>query len=721
MAFEIIRSREEVLPYISNVQEAADLERKSFGFLPKSAYADFALQGRLLVAVDEKSREFAGYLAFGGVPPQARIFQTYVAPKARGQGVGDRLISSAVEIAEERSYLSLRASIADDLGAAKEFYRRNGFRPMLEKQGGKTTQRKIVVHVRELATPSLLDLCGEQPVIANTLAITGRSKRSPLYLLDLNVVFDITKRRPNALGAGRLFAAAMENSIQLGISSEFIVELERNWDGGSDPILEMARALPQYRTPARERISEFRDLVGPILFPHRWRQGALTVRDESDIAHLATVTSEGADGFITSEKAILGASEFFERNFGVSMISPPVLGKSIEAPDRNSAKYRIETGELHISIDDVGESGFAEVEAFLEHSGTPASVISEAMALGKSHSPRRHILAQSEEGVCAFASWSPTTVSQPMSRLYLFADERNSALQPILDRLLDAASRDVAKIGPAILEAIIPADLPVTRNMAMRLGFRPSANEGMRAGKLQKLCLGGLIDSRNWTTTTRKVEELSGIELPEDVPMGTSPNELVCISNSADEIIRVPLSNLEDAFSPAIIFGTGRACAITPIKPRYAESLFQGTLQPSLLDAPQAAILREKRFFGDARTYSAIAEGGLLFFYESKDGIRGRGAAIAVARVKRRYLAPSEGASALSREKGVLSAQEVAKVAKENQACVTEFDNLLLFAKPVALAKLKELGCADDTNVVTARKITSSAASDLLAIGVPHV
>ena len=69
----------------------------------------------------------------------------------------------------------------------------------------------------------------------------------------------------------------------------------------------------------------------------------------------------------------------------------------------------------------------------------------------------------------------------------------------------------------------------------------------------------------------------------------------------------------------------------------------------------------------------------------------------------------------------MLSAQEVAKVAKENQACVTEFDNLLLFAKPVALAKLKELGCADDTNVVTARKITSSAASDLLAIGVPHV
>jgi len=290
-----------------------------------------------------------------------------------------------------------------------------------------------------------------------------------------------------------------------------------------------------------------------------------------------------------------------------------------------------------------------------------------------------------------------------------------------MDRLLDAASRDVAKLGPALLQATVPADLPVTRSMALRLGFRPSARGGLRTGKLEKLCLGGLVDERNWPKTLRKVEDLCGIALPTDIPSGANPSELVCISHSGEDRVEIPLTTLEDALSPAIIFGGERTCAITPIKPRYAEALFQGSLQPSLLDEPQAAVLREKRFFGDAKTYSAIGEGGLLFFYESKDGNRGRGAAIAVARVKRRYLAPSEGVGALSREGGVLNEHEVAEIAKENQACVTEFDNLLLFENPVPLSKLKQLGCADDTNMVTARKIKSSAAGELLAIGVPHV
>ncbi|MDG2003159.1 MAG: GNAT family N-acetyltransferase [Novosphingobium sp.] len=260
--FAILSDREGVMPYLSEVRTAADAERKSFGFLPAAAYEEFALQKRLLVAICKDDDRFAGYLAFGGTPPQARVFQTYVSSDFRRSGVGGQLLEALVAIAEEASFLSIKASIADDLQQAKEFYRKHGFRPVGERPGGRTTRRTIVTHVRELETPSLFDQLAYSSLAESKFSIRGRvSDRRSAYLIDVNVVFDLAKKRAKAVGAGRVFAAAMENSVELSISSEFITELERNWNGGPDPILEMARALPQYKVPEAAVLSLLRKRI----------------------------------------------------------------------------------------------------------------------------------------------------------------------------------------------------------------------------------------------------------------------------------------------------------------------------------------------------------------------------------------------------------------------------------------------------------------------------
>lgn len=721
MAIKILTSRHEVAPYIENVQIAADQERRSFGFLPASAYEQFALQGRLVVAIDDKRDQFLGYVAYGGVPPQARIFQTYVSPVARGAGVGDLLIRAVINKAETSGFLSIRAAIADDLEAAKEFYRRNGFRPVLTRAGGATTKRKVVIHVRELATPSLLDSLENAPLVAGNLSFRRRGpQRKPLYLIDLNVVFDLAKRRPNALGAGRMFAAAMENSLLLGISSEFISELERNWDGGIDPILEMSRALPQFRVPQTTELRNLRAVLGPILFSERWKNARLTIQDESDIRHLATVIVERADGFVTSEKALLTASDTLQERYGISVVSPAVIGKSTEAPDRNSTAYRIETGALHVAIEDVSQPIPEPVFEFLRRTGIAASVIRDAPASGATGKPRRHLVARTEEGICAFASWSATSGKVQETRLYLFVDESNDRIELILERLLDVAARDAAKSGPTIIEMNVPFDQRKTRNVARQLGFQPSVGEGARSGKIEKLCLGGVVTPAKWTLIRSNVSELVGLQFPSHIPSGLDPSELQVLVTSGSSEIEASLLTMEDAFAPALIVGKQRACAITPIKPRYAEALFQGSRQPTFLEQPQGAASRQKRFFGDAKTYGAIEDGGLIFFYESQDSGRGRGAAIAVARVLRRYLAPQETVDALSQERGVLGKSELAMITKHKQACVTEFDQLFLFERPIPLAQLKEIGCADNSNLVTARSIATEAGLRLIELGQPN-
>ena len=58
-------------------------------------------------------------------------------------------------------------------------------------------------------------------------------------------------------------------------------------------------------------------------------------------------------------------------------------------------------------------------------------------------------------------------------------------------------------------------------------------------------------------------------------------------------------------------------------------------------------------------------------------------------------------------------------MANGEDLCVTEFDNLLKFRNPVPLARLKEIGCADGANLVTARALSYDSLQKLIEIGEP--
>lgn len=126
----LLSSKAEVTAFIPKVVTAADGERNSFGFLPARAYEDFALQQRLIIACDSESKALAGYIVFGGTPPQARIFQTYVAPDFRRGGVGQALVAEVVRRSEEVSFLSIRVEVASDLEAANDFYKNQPVYPL---------------------------------------------------------------------------------------------------------------------------------------------------------------------------------------------------------------------------------------------------------------------------------------------------------------------------------------------------------------------------------------------------------------------------------------------------------------------------------------------------------------------------------------------------------------------------------------------------------------
>ncbi len=62
-------------------------------------------------------------------PTQANVYAVWVAPEARGRGVGDLLMQAVVGWARESGYAEMRLEVADLNASAIGLYERHGFAP----------------------------------------------------------------------------------------------------------------------------------------------------------------------------------------------------------------------------------------------------------------------------------------------------------------------------------------------------------------------------------------------------------------------------------------------------------------------------------------------------------------------------------------------------------------------------------------------------------------
>ena len=105
-----------------------------------------------------------------------------------------------------------------------------GFQAVRTLRGGKTRDRLLYHRVCDLETPSLFDLmAAKEHEHLPSLGITGNfSSKPPIYAIDLNVFFDVSKQRVRSDDAGMVISAALSNDIRLVIAEEFIKELQRS-------------------------------------------------------------------------------------------------------------------------------------------------------------------------------------------------------------------------------------------------------------------------------------------------------------------------------------------------------------------------------------------------------------------------------------------------------------------------------------------------------------
>jgi GNAT superfamily N-acetyltransferase/predicted nucleic acid-binding protein len=716
----VLSDLEEVAAYVDEARRASDTEKAALGFLPERAYKEAAYQGKLLIAVIQDGDDllYAGHLLYGGMFPQAKVFQIYTVPRFRRRGIGRRLIEAIVQEAERLQFMSVVAKVADDL-AANQFWECLSFETVRTKTGGRTTGRQINVRVRELNTPRLFREVLEQPQASpQDLSLISRwFDLAPIYALDLNILHDLAKKRNNVEDVGRIIRASFNNLVRLAVTEEFIKELEgTSIPAPTDPLLELARRLPRLKAPPKQRLTQIISELGEVIFPTRISSGTLRPQDQSDLVHLATAIENNASGFVTGDKAILRGRAILQSKYSLDVVGASEFADMVEPADSSDAtSVQAMSGGQVLEGRPAQEKDGPSIGAFLARMNCPHQTAHDVVSNDPGR-PHHRVLVTLAGKIVAFGSWEIPSAIRPHASAFVCGDQDHPSVTLAVDFVLDSISRELSSSHPTRINLrLLPGDV-TTKRIAIAHGFGPPARELSIGTELQKIALGRAVTAKNWAIVCQQLKKGMGLELPDSIPPYHSLEQTIPIKGATGQTLYVPLERLESFFSPAIFCLPGRSGAIVPIRSVFAADLIGGAKQLSLLASPEAVLLRERVYFSHPRTAGVLKKGIPILFYESERN-RGSASVTAAARIVRVELISKDGANPELFRHGVLDKITLKNISLAETAAATTIDNIMILRNPVSLRRLRLLGAVDRANLVTARSLRAEQVVQIIDEG----
>jgi len=707
-------NRQDVLPYVMQVVKAAESDRPALGWFPFKVYEEAAIGERLIVAIARQSDEpqYAGHLLFSTTFPRGHVMQIHVDAGHRRRGIAKHLLNALKAQLGALNYISIGARVAEDLRASQDFWQSQDFYAHGTVPGGRVRGRTLVLRSHELPTQQLFAASGLDH--RDPLGLTVEPpEATKLYLLDLNVMFDLGPRRARHQDVVDLFSLERLGVCRLALSTEFDAELKRfAMSGKTDPMLGLGQVFPKFAVPPDEVMAEFINEIAPLVFPDRFAAGVLTANDLSDLRHLATAIHHKLAGLVTSDGAIRDASAMLRLRYGIEVISPSaftILGEMNSGFSAVAASTR-DTLEL-VELEPGRE---ADVRELLSSLGVAVAEQSTLWAAddGVSRARNRYIVLENQR-VIGYLMW-PGSLRGSTCDAFLAVDERVVCAQ-------DAARMMIAHLTGQAREQIQRVRLNLAprqasvREVALEAGFTGTE----RIQELNKVSLHRVLLPGNWTEIRSKLQAVSEITLPASMPVFREADQYVELTRPDGQRSHLTAFALETLLSPALICMPGRTGVLVPIRRDYAEHLLGHLDQIQLLARAKALLYQQRHYLSAPRTLKAFKRGSLMFFYESahKNGLK---AVVAVARVVNAYLSAEGIVEKGDLDRSVLETGDLAAIGKSEIKTVVVFDNLIKMIKPVPLESLKKFGCGEATQLLTSRPLSTEQIESILLEGFPH-
>lgn len=696
---KVVEDPNALISHINGLVAIADNYKTEIGFWPRNSLEEAISRGRLIAATTtvKKTEIPIGFLIFGGVFPNGRIQAVAVAPDYVRTGVAQTLLNSIVARLDAEGYLAISAKPAKDLRIAQDFYEKNQFEVVRTQRGGQARKREIVIRERLLGSPDLLSaLENRTPPIPKLRS----SKVSNLWVIDINVLFDVVKADRNKYAeATGIFTAALDGRARVAVTSEFSIELDRKSSSARlDPLLEIAKALPKLRIDGRVRLHSLANDIHKSIFEAEKPSQANTPQALSDCQHLAECIVGSASAFVTSDGVLLRNRRLIREKWDLEVVAledfHDALSSTILQEDFRPARgngFRLCKVDAKTAKKLLVELQIKNVDdrCFEEHATRSAGYFAAAL--------------DDEEVIGLLALTAPDVIGQP-HRMLLLVDNKQPSAELVADALLGQAIDTVGVSGPSLIKL---ADTPgqiVARKVAQQAGF---STEQQRL-ELSKAALGVPITPSSFPKLADKIslsfgDSFSGL-LPEHIEEFDD-----LLRSDAEEFTRI-----EKLFAPTLIVSNERRVCIQPIAARYAAELLGTSAQTSMLDQFEGAFRSNKIYVSSGRSKRFFKINQIIMFYESSR-TGGRGAIVAAARVDNVVTQKKSETGGADMKKTVLDNVERFSASKE--VTLTGFSSLLRFPRPVPLNELKRLRAVGTQNLQTATVIATEAAQEIFDLG----
>lgn len=714
LTIELLLKRQDVLPYVKQVVEAAESDRVALGWFPFKVYQEAAISERLIVAIVREADEvrYAGHLLFATTFPRGYVMQIHVYSGDRRHGIAKRMLDALKDQLSGLNYISIGARVAEDLRASQEFWQGQDFYAHGTAPGGKARGRTLVLRSHELPTQQLFATSGLSHRDPLGLAVEP-STATKLYLLDLNVMFDLGPRRARHQDVVDLFALERLGVCRLALSTEFDAELKRSATSGkTDPMQGLGQVFPKFAVPPDEVMAQFTREIAPMVFSERFAAGALTANDLSDLRHLATAIHHKLAGLVTSDGAIRDASAMLRLRYGIEVLSPSAF-KILGELDTGLGAVTASTRDT-LELVELAPGREAAVRDLLGRLGVAVADQSTLWAAddGSSRARHRYIVLEGQRAI-GYLMW-PSSRRGGTCNAFLAVDERVTCAQDaarlMIAHLMGGAKEEVQRI-----RLNLAPQQAAVREVALEVGFTGTD----QTQELNKVSLHNVLLSRNWSALRAKLQAVSEIALPSSMPVFREVDQYVELTRPDGKRTQVTAFALETLLSPALICMPGRRGVLVPIQRDYAEHLLDHLGQMQLLPRAKALLYQQRRYLSSPRTLKAFERGSLMFFYESTRR-KGLKAVVAVARVTNAYLSAEGAVDKGDLDRSALEAGDLAAIGKSEIKTVVVFDNLVKLHRPVPLERLKKFGCGEATQLLTSRPLTSEQIESILLEGFPH-
>lgn len=712
----ILTSRNEVAPFVQDVRKAADAQTLALGFFPAAVYSEFARREQLYVAVREidGTLAYAGHLLFDLQFPRANILQMYCTPDNRRSGVAAKLLETLKSALTHDSFVAIYARVAEDLADANAFWSAQNFYQQRMVSGSAARKRRIAVRVFELESPQLVPVSGLGTAGHDPLGLQRQvTGEPPLYLIDLNVLFDLQPRRLRHAAAVNLFRACNEGTCRLGISGEIRNELRRHQpdQGRTDPMIELIATLPEFVTdqPMEESSPLLSDLAS-LVFPAQCRNGQLSVNDKSDLRHLATAINQKLSGFITNEDAMIEAADTLQRIYGIQVLSPDAFERREQQHDEGESVHTVSESRLTtraMKADDANH-----VRHLLAQCGLSNGSIAHGWLTPDGLRRATHqVVVHCDENCVGYITW-PMVTEGARYPAHAAIDEAHPEAANVARELLRHITHRMESHSPCSLVLTLPPHQSHLREVAFSRGFRAAHNHS----PLVKVIAGCVLTSASWEAHRSELARVCGLRLPEIPPQFVSTGQTVELYTPDGNRRYIPLDLLESLLSPVLFCLVDRPAVISPIKRRFAEPLLGHSRQASLLPAHSASLYAARHYLGDPRSLKHLQRGALMLFYESSEG-RGQQAIVAVARIVESYLRRRDAFQLSDLQSSVLRPETLDQIGQAEIRAVSLIDNIFPLRKPVSLARLQLLGCGNHNQLITTNPITTDQLTNILLEG----